>query len=86
MWVSSADFAVKFGFNKKSLEKACFRASKVGKKNCTLKSNILVFAYSHGIGGHCGKVLKIWDEAFESERAAELFLSEWALQITKNRA
>ena len=85
MWVSSAEFAVKFGFNKKSLEKSCFRASKVGKKICTLKSNILVFVYSHGVGGYSGKVLKIWDKPFESERDAELFLdTECRRLITEN--
>ena len=74
MWIKSAEFAVKFGLNKKSLEKSCFRAEKAGKKFCTLKSNILVFSHAHGVGGKSGQVLQIWDEGFDSEADAVAFL------------
>ena len=32
MWISSKEFAKSFNINKKSLEKACFRANQRGKK------------------------------------------------------
>ena len=75
MWISSAEFAEKFGLNVKSLQKSCFRAQKIGKKICSLKSNILVLSFTHGKGGKSGQVLRLWDEPFESESAAVEFLS-----------
>ena len=76
MWVRSAEFALKFGLNKKSLEKSCFRAILANKKFCSIKSNILVFSHTHGKGGKSGRVLMIWDKPFESEgEAAEFALS-----------
>lgn len=74
MWISSAEFAEKFGLNEKSLQKSCFRATKASKKFCSFKSHILAFLYYQGIG-RGGKVLRLWDEPFESESAAVEFLS-----------
>ena len=71
MWVRSAEFALKFGLNKKSLEKSCFRAS--AKKFCLIKSHILAFRYTAGIG-RAGRVLMIWDTPFESEGEAAEFV------------
>ena len=73
MWIKSAEFAVKFGLNKKSLEKSCFRATKANKKICKVKSHILAFYYTQGIG-RGGQVLQIWDEGFDSEAEAVAFL------------
>lgn len=74
MWISSAEFAEKFGLNEKSLQKSCFRATKASKKFCSFKSHILAFLYYQGIG-RGRKVLRLWDEPFESESAAVEFLS-----------
>ncbi|HAN0625774.1 TPA: hypothetical protein IED76_000655, partial [Campylobacter jejuni] len=53
MWISSKEFAIKNGINKKSLEKACFRASLESKKICTIKYQNLYFKYLQGCrGGH----------------------------------
>ena len=60
-WISSKEFAKSFNTNKKSLEKACFRANQRGKKICSIKSIIINFNYARGIGGNAGKVLQIWD-------------------------
>lgn len=76
-WVSSREFAEHFGFVKKSLEKACFRANLQGKKICSLKSNKLYFKYSHGIGGNAGKVLRIWSEPFATQAEAEAFVESY---------
>lgn len=60
MWVSSREFAESFNANKKSLEKACFRANQRGKKICTFRHNIICFIYAKGIG-YAGKILQIWN-------------------------
>ena len=75
MWISSAEFAEKFGLEYETLKKACVRAKKAHKKFCKIKCNILLFSYIHGKGGKSGQVLRLWDEPFESESAAVEFLS-----------
>ncbi|WP_301032908.1 integrase catalytic domain-containing protein [Helicobacter rodentium] len=83
MWVSSREFAESFNVNKKSLEKACFRANQKGKKICTFRHNIICFIYAKGIG-YAGKVLQIWDtplspkqvEALEKGYPAKYVLEE----------
>ncbi|KPH54103.1 hypothetical protein HPU229313_08390 [Helicobacter pullorum] len=57
-WISSKEFANRFSLNKKSLEKACFRANLKNKKICLFRHNILCFMYSNGIG-RGGKILQI---------------------------
>ncbi|EAJ7530454.1 integrase, partial [Campylobacter jejuni] len=70
MWVSSKEFAIKNGINKKSLEKACFRASLESKKICTIKYQNLYFKYLQGCrGGHAGKTLQIWSKPLSKEEA-----------------
>ena len=49
-WINSKEFALQYNLVKKSLEKACFRAKQHGKKICMVKSNILYFDYTNGIG------------------------------------
>lgn len=75
MWISSTEFAEKFGLEYETLKKACVRAKKAHKKFCKIKCNILLFSYIHGKGGKSGQVLRLWDEPFESESAAVEFLS-----------
>ncbi|MGI7106048.1 integrase, partial [Campylobacter jejuni] len=70
MWISSKEFAIKNGINKKSLEKACFRASLESKKICTIKYQNLYFKYLQGCrGGHAGKTLQIWSKPLSKEEA-----------------
>ncbi|WP_252206521.1 hypothetical protein [Campylobacter vulpis] len=70
MWVSSKEFALENDINKKSLEKACFRASLESKKNCTIKYLNLYFKYLQGCrGGHAGKTLQIWSKPLSKEEA-----------------
>ncbi|MBC5858056.1 transposase [Campylobacter jejuni] len=68
MWISSKEFAIKNGINKKSLEKACFRASLESKKICTIKSIIINFKYTQG-KGRGGKTLQIWSKPLSKEEA-----------------
>ncbi|ECL2361638.1 DDE-type integrase/transposase/recombinase [Campylobacter jejuni] len=68
MWISSKEFAIKNGINKKSLEKACFRASLESKKICTIKSIIINFKYTQG-KGRGGKTLQIWSKPLSMEEA-----------------
>ncbi len=60
-WISSKEFAESFNINKKSLEKACFRANQSGKKISSIRSIIINFTYTNGIGGNAGKILQIWN-------------------------
>lgn len=69
MWVSSREFAEFFNINKKSLEKACFRANQKGKKICTFRHNIICFIYAKGIG-YAGKILQIWSKPLSKEEAS----------------
>ncbi|EAK2110027.1 integrase [Campylobacter jejuni] len=66
MWISSKEFAIENNINKKSLEKACFRASLGNKKFCSYKHNILCFKYISG-KGHAGKTLQIWSKPLSKE-------------------
>lgn len=59
MWLSSKEVADSLDLNKKSLEKACFRANQADKKICSIKLKYLSFRYIDGIGAG-GKVLQIW--------------------------
>lgn len=74
MWLSSKEAADIFSLNKKSLEKACFRANQSNKKICSIKLKYLSFRYIDGIGAG-GKVLQIWigeeDDFSESVRCDE---------------
>lgn len=72
-WVSSREFVEIHNLNKKSVEKACFRATALSKKICKVKCHYIHFFYSQGRGGNSGKVLKIWDEPFLSEEEAQSF-------------
>ncbi|TKX34508.1 hypothetical protein CQA75_02485, partial [Campylobacter taeniopygiae] len=69
MWISSKEFAIENNINKKSLEKACFRASLGNKKFCSYKHNILCFKYISG-KGHAGKTLQIWSKPLSKEEAS----------------
>ena len=73
MWVKAAEFAVNFKVEYEALKKACVRAFRADKNFCKVKCNILRFSYTHGKGGKSGRVLMIWDEAFESEGEAAEF-------------
>ena len=73
MWISSKEFAELHDYNYEALKKTCVRAYKRGKKICKLKSNIIHFSYTNGIG-RGGKVLQIWSEPFASEKEAECFI------------
>lgn len=87
MWISSKEFAESFNINKKSLEKACFRANQKGKKICSFRHNILCFIYSSGIC-HAGKILQIWNtpltppqvEAIEKGYPIKYVLEEMACE------
>ena len=71
MWISSAEFAEKFGLCVRSLQRRV-------KRQKILSINTQFFAYlyiTHGKGGKSGQVLRLWDEPFESESAAVEFLS-----------
>ena len=83
-WVSSRKFVEIYNLNKKSVEKACFRANTASKKFCKIKHNILCFFYSQGRGGNSGKVLKIWDEPFSSEEEAQSFYEREVLGVALN--
>lgn len=67
-WISSKEFAESFNVNKKSLEKACFRANQSGKKNCSIRSIIINFTYTNGIGGNAGKILQIWNTPLSTKQ------------------
>ncbi|WP_300900334.1 integrase catalytic domain-containing protein [Helicobacter rodentium] len=71
-WISSKEFAKSFNTNKKSLEKACFRANQRGKKICSIKSIIINFNYARGIGGYAGKILQIWNTPLSQEQVEAL--------------
>lgn len=60
MWLSSKEAAEILGIKYGTLVKSINRASKKGKKFCSLKSNILDFKYITGVGGSSGKTLQIW--------------------------
>ena len=71
MWISSAEFAEKFGLCVRSLQRRV-------KRQKILSINTQFFSYlyiTHGKGGKSGQVLRLWDEPFESESAAVEFLS-----------
>ena len=70
-WISSKEFVNRFSLNKKSLEKACFRANLSNKKICLFKHNILCFMYSSGVG-RGGKILQIWDTPLSEAQAQAL--------------
>ena len=59
MWVNSKTAAAVFGVNHNSIVQAVSRATKQGKKFCSVKCHICHFMYSNGIG-RGGKVLQIW--------------------------
>ena len=82
-WISSKEFALQYNLVKKSLEKACFRAKQHGKKICMVKSNILYFDYTNGIG-RGGKVLQIWSEPFNSEAEANEFITYYRINRLEN--
>lgn len=71
-WISSKEFAKSFNANKKSLEKACFRANQRGKKICSIKSIIINFNYARGVGGNAGKILQIWDTPLSPKQVEAL--------------
>ncbi|WP_026943975.1 integrase catalytic domain-containing protein [Helicobacter rodentium] len=71
-WISSKEFAKSFNTNKKSLEKACFRANQRGKKICSIKSIIINFNYARGIGGNAGKILQIWNTPLSPKQVEAL--------------
>ena len=83
-WVSSREFVEIYNLNKKSVEKACFRATALSKKICKVKCHYIHFFYSQGRGGNSGKVLKIWDEPFESEEEAMAFYEKEVLGVVLN--
>ena len=60
MWLSSKEAAEILDIKYGTLVKSINRASKKGKKFCSLKSNILDFKYVTGVGGSSGKTLQIW--------------------------
>lgn len=69
MWVDSKNAAEILGVKYDAVQKATNRASKTGKKFCSVKSNILYFSYSEGRGGAGGKTLQIWlDDEIVKER------------------
>lgn len=69
MWVDSKNAAEILGVKYDAVQKATNRASKTGKKFCSVKSNILYFSYSEGRGGASGKTLQIWlDDEIVKER------------------
>ena len=85
-WISSKEFANRFSLNKKSLEKACFRANLKNKKICSLKSIIINFSYSSGIGGYSGKILQIWDTPLSEAQAQAIekgYPFEYVLEMEK---
>ena len=69
MWISSAEFAEKFGLNVRSLQRRVKR-----QKILSINTRFFVYYINDGIG-RGGKVLRLWDEPFESESAAVEFLS-----------
>ena len=69
MWISSAEFAEKFGLNVRSLQRRVKR-----QKILSIDTRFFVHYINDGIG-RGGKVLRLWDEPFESESAAVEFLS-----------
>ena len=84
-WISSKEFANRFSLNKKSLEKACFRANLKNKKICLFRHNILCFMYSNGIG-RGGKILQIWDTPLSEAQAQAIekgYPFEYALEMEK---
>ena len=60
MWLNSKKAAEILGIKYGTLVKSINRASKKGKKFCSIRSNILNFKYITGIGGNSGKTLQIW--------------------------
>lgn len=60
MWLNSKKAAEILGIKYGTLVKSINRASKKGKKFCSIKSNILNFKYIIGVGGNSGKTLQIW--------------------------
>ena len=84
-WISSKEFANRFSLNKKSLEKACFRANLKNKKICLFRHNILCFMYSNGIG-RGGKILQIWDTPLSEAQAQAIekgYPFEYVLEMEK---
>lgn len=78
-WVSSREFAEK---TKKSERTIRHKSSQ--QKFLTLNAHFYVFFYQKGIGG-MGKVLKIWDEPFESEEEAMAFYEREVLGAMMDR-
>lgn len=79
MWVNSKTAAAVFGVNHNSIVQAVSRATKQGKKICSVKCHICHFMYSNGIG-RGGKVLQIWiDDSviaeFESKNGVRLSIN-----------
>lgn len=60
MWLNSKKAAEILGIKYGTIVKSINRASKKGKKFCSIKSNILNFKYIIGVGGNSGKTLQIW--------------------------
>ncbi len=69
MWISSAEFAEKFELCVRSLQRRVKR-----QKILSINTRFFVYCINDGIG-RGGKVLRLWDEPFESESAAVEFLS-----------
>ncbi len=87
-WISSKEFANRFSLNKKSLEKACFRANLKNKKICLFRHNILCFMYSNGIG-RGGKILQIWDTPLSEAQAQAIekgYPFEYVLEMESNES
>ncbi|WP_298791348.1 hypothetical protein, partial [uncultured Campylobacter sp.] len=59
MWVNSKQAAEILGVTDRAIQKSVLKFNSQNKKFCVVKSNILNFTYTDGIG-RGGKTLQIW--------------------------
>lgn len=72
MWVNSKQAAEILGVTDRAIQKSVLKSNSQNKKICVVKSNILNFNYTDGIG-RGGKTLQIWiDDNFTKDKKSEI--------------
>ncbi|AWI33558.1 hypothetical protein [Helicobacter apodemus] len=72
-WISSGEFAEKYGINVFTIYKSAKRANQKGKKICKFIGKIFPISYKNNLrGGNAGKVLQIWNTPLTSAQVEAL--------------
>lgn len=72
-WISSKEFAEKYGINVFTIYKLAKRANQKGKKFCKFIGKIFPISYKNNLrGGNAGKVLQIWNTPLSQKQVEAL--------------